>query len=113
MIAFYIALVAGTAIAIVYITLVLRAFLRLRRSVIDGTAASTASSTAEDSAEGYEQQGRNFGWKAGAGVVASTGLLALVSLTSWAWYILPFLGLGSSIAVIAAFLIDRKEAATS
>jgi hypothetical protein len=109
MIAFYIALAAGIAIAIVYITLVLRTFLRLRRSVIDGTAASNA----EGSAEGYEQQGRNFGWKAGAGVVASTGLLTLVSLTGWAWYILPFLGLGSSVAVIAAFLIDGKETATS
>ena len=108
MTAFYIALVVGIAVAVVYVTLVLQTFLRLRRSVINGTAGPVSS----DAPDTYERQGRNFGWKAGAGVVVSTGLLGLVSLTGNAWYVLPFLGLGSSIAVIIAFLIDKREAPT-
>jgi hypothetical protein len=43
-------------------------------------------------------------------VVVSTGLLALISVWSPAWYLLPFLSIGSAVAVVLAFLRDRESA---
>jgi len=125
MIAFYIALTVGSVVAVTYITLVLSAFFRVRRSLAsaqpdladadtsNGAGAQRGHTAADgDTPDVYQQQGRNFAWKAGGGVVVSTGLLAAISLTPSAWYILPFLGIGSSLAVITAFLVDRRRERT-
>jgi hypothetical protein len=112
MVAFYIALIIGIAVAAGYLGLVLDAFLRARREFIANAAptGTAASDHDPDRPEVYERQGRNFSWMAGGGVVASTSLLVLASVTPDAWYVLPFLGIGSAIAVIVAFLIDRRTA---
>ena len=109
MAAFYIALAIGIVVAIGYLALVFDAFRRSRREFITGVPARDD----EDRPEVYERQGRNFSWMAGGGVIVSTTLLVLVSVTPGAWYILPFLGIGSAIAVIVAFLIDRRKAPAS
>ncbi|HKY58496.1 MAG TPA: hypothetical protein VJL80_10685 [Aeromicrobium sp.] len=103
MIAFYIALVLGGVIAAAYIALGYAEFQRARKSY---------DQTAVTSEEDLDAQGQGFTWIALGGVVASTTLLVLISHTSWAWYILPFLSLGSALAVVAAFVVDREEAET-
>jgi hypothetical protein len=98
---FTIALVAGLAVAVAYVLLAGREFRRLR--------AEVAAGTAPDPVDTYDRQGRYFGVKAAAGVVCSTLVLVGVSVTPAAWYLLPFLAIGSSIAVIVAFLVDRRR----
>jgi hypothetical protein len=111
---FYIALIIGAGVAVIYLWLVIAEFRRVRREfTAGGTGAALAAVRDEDRPEVYERQGRNFSWMAGGGVVISTSLLALASVTASAWYVLPFLAIGSAIAVILAFLVDRREAATA
>ena len=104
MTAFYITLVLGSVIAVAYIALGYAEFQRARRSY--GATAETVSD------DNLDAQGRGFTWVALGGVVVSTTLLVLISHTSWAWYILPFLSLGSALAVVTAFVVDREEAET-
>jgi hypothetical protein len=100
---FLLALVIGLATAAVYVTLAVQAFLRVRREILAGVDQHAES--APESDRGY----RHFGWKAAGGVVASTLLLVLVSTNGLTWYLLPLLAIGSSIAVIIAFLLDRPR----
>jgi hypothetical protein len=102
MTAFYIALVLGGVIAAAYIVLGYAEFQRARKTY--GEAAETVSD------DDLDAQGRGFTWVALGGVVVSTTLLVLISHTSWAWYVLPFLSLGSALAVVTAFVVDREEA---
>lgn len=102
MTAFFIALVLGTLVAIAYLTLGYEEFRRARRTY--DASAETASD------DDLDAQGRGFTWVALGGVIASTTLLVLISHTSWAWYILPFLSIGSALAVVVAFLVDRDRA---
>ena len=104
MTAFYIALVLGAVISVAYVGLGYAEFQRARRTY----GASTVTAGDDD----LDAQGRGFTWVALGGVVVSTTLLVLISHTSWAWYILPFLSLGSALAVVAAFVVDREEAET-
>jgi hypothetical protein len=102
MVAFSIALVAGGIVAIAYVTLGYKEFQRARRNY--GAAAETASDLELDA------QGIGFTWVALAGVVVSTTLLVLISTWGWAWYVLPFLSIGSALAVVFAFLVDWSDA---
>jgi hypothetical protein len=120
---FLLALVIGLATAAVYVTLAVQAFLRVRREILAGVDQHAES--APESDRGYRHFGwkaaggvvastlllgyRHFGWKAAGGVVASTLLLVLVSTNGLTWYLLPLLAIGSSIAVIIAFLLDRPR----
>lgn len=101
MVAFYIALVVGLVTAVVYVTLAVQAFARVRRSVLDGTAEIA------DPVDVYDGQSVGFAWKAGAGVVASTLVIVLISSGPGWWYLVPFLAIGTALAVIVAFLVDR------
>jgi hypothetical protein len=99
--AFYIALVVGTVIAAAYLTLGYQEFQRARRTYNDPAPA-------DDHTQVIAEQEGKFTWVALGGVVVSTGLLVLVSVSGSAWYILPFLSLGSALAVVVAFAVDRE-----
>jgi hypothetical protein len=101
MLAFDIALVVGLVTAVAYIALAARELTRVRRNVLAGTADTV------DAPDVYDGQAAGFAWKASAGVVASTLVIVLISAGSGWWYLVPFLAIGSSLAVIVAFLIDR------
>lgn len=103
MTAFYIALVIGTIIAVAYITLAYQELQRTRR-----TRDIVTDTTSEHD---FDEQGKGFTWVALGGVVISTTLLVLISHAAWAWYILPVLSLGSALAVVLAFLVDRESTA--
>lgn len=102
MTAFYIALVLGGLVAVTYIALGYEEFQRARRTYGEEVESATDGD--------LDAQGRGFTWVALGGVVVSTTLLVLISHTSWAWYVLPFLSIGSALAVVVAFLVDRDEA---
>ncbi len=101
MTAFYIALVLGAVIAVAYVTLGFREFQRIRRSYDEIEFAG-------DETDVFAQQEGKFAWVALGGVIVSTGLLVLASLFGEAWYIPPFLGLGTALAVVVAFVVDSE-----
>lgn len=107
MIAFWLALVVGVVIAVVYFALGVQAFLRVRKEVLALAAAGETSEldvTALDN-----EEGSTFTWKALGAVIASTTVIVLLGVNSLFWYIPPILAIGSAVAVIAAFLIDRRS----
>lgn len=90
MTAFVIALAVGAVVTAVYIALAVRDIRRLRAAGPD---------------LGGELGGSDgFTWKAGIGVALSVLLLVGISVSPAIWYVLPFLAIGSAIAVIVAFL---------
>jgi hypothetical protein len=102
----YAALIAGTVVTIVYLTVVLRGF---RKSKVE-MAAFGGAQLGEVQLVGenvFKDQEEGIVWKAAAGLVLSGVVLWLVTLNSVFWYVVPFLGLGTSTAVIAAFLLDK------
>lgn len=101
MAAFWIAAVLGALVAVVYLALALRSFLRVRRAVLAGRADELGDDAT------YARQGGDFTWKAGAGVVASITVISCLSLGGGWWYLVPFLAIGSAVAVVAAFLYDE------
>ena len=100
------ALVLGAGIVVAYLTLAARAFLRVRARALTGEYTAGAGTVVADRV--YEDQAAGFNWKAGLGVVASTAVIALISASGNFWYLPPLLAVGSSIAVIAAFLLDPE-----
>lgn len=106
MLAFVLVLAVGIVVAVVYLGLAARAFLRVRARVLAGEHASASTTVVADQV--YREQAAGFSWKAGLGVVASTAVIALISANGGFWYIAPLLAVGSSIAVVAAFLIDQE-----
>ena len=90
MTAFVIALAVGSVVGVVYIALAVRDIRRLR----------TAGAEPVGEVGGSD----GFTWKAGIGVALSVLLLVGISISQAVWYVLPFLAIGSSIAVIVAFL---------
>ena len=106
MLAFAVVLGAGIVVAVTYLALAARAFLRVRARALAGEYAAGAGTVVADRV--YEDQAAGFNWKAGLGVVASTAVIALISASGGFWYLPPLLAVGSSIAVIAAFLLDPE-----
>jgi hypothetical protein len=96
MTAFVIAVIVGVVVAVVYVAFAGVEIARVRAG---------GRSEVEDPSV-YEGQGRGFTLKASLGALASVLLLVGVSVAPGFWYVLPFLAIGSSIAVIVAFATD-------
>jgi uncharacterized ion transporter superfamily protein YfcC len=107
MIAFWIAVVVGIVVAVAYIALGVQAFARVRRDVLALAASGEQSELVTD---GLDDDGRTFTWKALAAVVVSTAVIALLGVNYLFWYVPAILAVGSAIAVVSAFLIDRRSA---
>ena len=101
MTAFWIALAVGLVVAAVYITLALRTFLTVRRSVLAGEAI-------ERPGDALVADEGGFTYKALGAGAASLLVIVLVSVDGAFWYLPPALAIGSSIAVITAFILDRR-----
>lgn len=107
MTAFWIAVAAGVVVAVAYIALGVQAFLRVRRDVL----AAAASGQIDDvKTDGLDESAGNFTPKAIAAVAASTAVIALLGVSGLFWYIPAVLAIGSAVAVVTAFLIDRRSA---
>lgn len=105
MIAFWIAVVCGVLISVVYLALGARSFLRVRRDVL----AAAEQGVVDDVVDFPADVHRGFVWKALGGVCASTLVIVLLGLNSIFWYLPIILALGTGLAVIVAFLIDSRS----
>ncbi|SDU46157.1 hypothetical protein [Gordonia westfalica] len=94
---FWIAVPVAIVIAVLYIAHMVTEFRHLRSGADSGVATEPVSAVG------------SFAVKAVVGVLASTSFLLLISYTSWGWYLLPVLSMGSAVAVIAAFRLDAKS----
>jgi hypothetical protein len=107
MIAFWIAVIVGVAVGVVYITLAVQAFAQVRTEVL---ASATTGASDELSGADVDDDG-GFTWKAIGAVIFSTLVIVLLGVSSVFWYLPAILAIGSSVAVIAAFVVDRRSAA--
>jgi predicted metal-binding membrane protein len=105
MIAFWIAVVIGVVVAVVYITLAVQAFIRVRAEVL----ASASTGAAVDLDAGEIDSDGSFTWKAVGAVIFSTLVIVLLGVSSVFWYLPAILAIGSSVAVITAFVVDRRS----
>jgi hypothetical protein len=108
MIAFWIAVAVGVVVAVAYIWLGVEAFLRVRRDVL---AIAASGQPADLDTVGLDDDGRTFTWKAVGAVVASTAVIALLGVSGLFWYLPVILAIGSAVAVVTAFAIDRRSSA--
>ena len=82
--------------------------------VVEGVAEFRHLRSGADPEPVHEVQAEDhvrFSLKALGGVVASFSCIVLLSLTPYAWYLMPALSLGSAVAVLAAFVVDRRARA--
>jgi hypothetical protein len=61
----------------------------------------------------FKEQEIGIIWKSAAGLILSGAILWLISINADVWYVVPFLGLGTSLAVILAFILDKDDLSTS
>jgi hypothetical protein len=107
MIAFWTAVVIGIGVGAAYLTLGVQAFFQVRR---DALAQAESGGVVEIDTTGLEDHNRSFTWKAAAAVVASTTVIVLLGVSPTFWYLPAILAIGSAIAVVTAFVIDRSAA---
>lgn len=105
MIAFWIAVVVGVVVGAAYITLGVQAFFRVRRDVL----ALAESGQPDDLSTDEIGDAGTFTWKALGAVAVSTAVIALLGVNSLFWYVPAVLAIGSAVAVVSAFLIDRRS----
>ncbi|MCK0173798.1 MULTISPECIES: hypothetical protein [Mycobacteriaceae] len=109
MTAFWIAVIVGSVVSVLYIGLGVQAFFRVRRDVL---ALAAAGETADLDTEALEaNDAGSFSWKALGAVVVSTSVIALLGVSPVFWYLPAILAIGSAVAVTVAFVIDRRSAA--
>jgi hypothetical protein len=107
MIAFWIAVIVGSVISVVYITLGVQAFFRVRKDVLALAASGETADLDTDALE--DNDAGSFSWKALGAVLTSTSVIALLGISPVFWYIPAILAVGSAVAVITAFLIDARS----
>lgn len=108
MTAFWIAVVVGSVVSVVYVTLGVQAFFRVRTDVLALAASGETADLETDALEANDAGA--FSWKALGAVVTSTSVIALLGVSPVFWYIPAILAVGSAVAVITAFLIDARSA---
>jgi hypothetical protein len=100
---FWIATVVAVVITFLFVREGVREFVHLR----DGRDRDV-----EVEVEVQAEDTGRFSLKALGGVVASFSCIVLISVTPYAWYLLPVLSLGSAVAVVVAFSVDRRARVT-
>lgn len=107
MLAFWIAVALGAVVSIAYLTLAWRSFKSVRGRVLAGIAEETPGDKV------FDDQKQGFNWKASGGVLASIAVISGLALGGGWWYLVPFLAIGSAIAVVVAFLYDETTGSGS
>lgn len=106
----YFALVTGIVVAIAYLVVIFHGFRKSKAEMAaHGGAQLGEVQIVGDSV--FDDQESGIIWKAAAGLILSGVVLWLVTLSPAVWYAVPFLGLGTSLAVIAAFQLDKDPEA--
>jgi uncharacterized membrane protein len=102
----YSALILGLIVAIAYLIVIYRGFGISKAEMAAHGGAQLGEVVLVDDRV-FKEQEVGVIWKASAGLVLSVIVLWLISASAAAWYAVPFLGLGTSVAVIVAFLLDK------
>ncbi|EKF25302.1 putative membrane protein [Mycolicibacterium hassiacum DSM 44199] len=108
MTAFWIVLAVGVIVTIAYVALAVESFVRIRRELLAPSATGEAAGDLEVAP--LDDEPVRFTWKALGALGASIAVIALLGVASPFWYIPAALAIGSAIAVVCAFLIDRRNA---
>jgi hypothetical protein len=111
MIAVIIALVLGAIVSVAYVWSLVGGVAQARREMSVHGGADLGEAQRIDQGV-LERQEVGLFWKSAAGVGLSILAIALIAVHPALWYVLPFLSLGTALAVVAAFAIDRVPAAT-
>ncbi|MDA4109274.1 hypothetical protein [Mycolicibacterium holsaticum] len=108
MVLFYIGAAIGAVLAVTYLTVATRSFLRIRRELLDSNHPVVADTVhGADTAEEVSMV-PGFSWKASLAVATSFIVLVVASYTGLFWYVLAFSGLGTAAAVIVAFVLELR-----
>ena len=105
----YLALVLGVVVTVAYLAVIYRGFAKSKAEMAaHGGAQLGEVQLVEDRV--FKEQEVGIFWKAATGLVLSIVILWLISVNASIWYAVPFLGLGTSLAVIVAFILDKDPA---
>lgn len=105
----YLALGTGIAVAIAYLAVIYRGFGKSKAEMAAHGGAQLGEVTLTEDRV-FKEQESGIVWKSAAGLILSGVVLWLVSISAGVWYAVPFLGLGTSLAVILAFILDKDDA---
>jgi hypothetical protein len=105
----YLALGAGILLTIAYLAVIYRGFGKSKAEMAAYGGAQLGEVTLTDDRV-FKDQEIGIIWKSAAGLVLSSAILWLISVNANIWYVAPFLGLGTSLAVIFAFILDKEDA---
>jgi hypothetical protein len=102
---FYIGAAIGLVLAVIYLIVGTKSFLRIRRELASNNGIATEE--AIDASEVALVPG--FTWKATLAVLTSFVLLIVASYSGVFWYVLALSGLGTAAAVIVAFVLELRN----
>jgi hypothetical protein len=105
----YFALGAGIVVAIAYLAVIYRGFGKSKAEMATYGGAQLGEITLTEDRV-FKDQEIGIIWKSAAGLILSGVILWLISINADFWYVVPFLGLGTSLAVILAFILDSEDA---
>jgi len=101
---FYIGATVGLVLAVIYLIVGAKSFLRIRREL-----ASNNDIAIEEEIDASEVAlVPGFTWKATLAVLTSFVLLIAASYSGVFWYVLALSGLGTAAAVIIAFVLELR-----
>jgi hypothetical protein len=101
----YIGATVGLVLAVAYVIVGAKSFLRIRREL-----AHTSDIALEDEIDAADVAlVPGFTWKATLAVLVSFVLLVVASYSGVFWYVLALSGLGTAAAVIAAFVLELRS----
>jgi hypothetical protein len=102
---FYAGAAIGSLLAVVYLVVGAKSFLRIRREL--ATTSDIAIAEELDASDVALVPG--FTWKATLAVLTSFVLLIIASYSGAFWYVLALSGLGTAGAVIVAFVLELRN----
>jgi hypothetical protein len=103
------ATIIALVVSVVYVGSVWASFRQVRsdkKTEGEGHAPAAQSSHADNG-----QNESSFSWKALISIVLSSTILYLAGKSAALWHYIPFIAIGSAIAVIVAFSIDLRKKA--
>ena len=99
-------------VAIAYLTVIYRGFGKSKAEMAAYGGAQLGEVTLTDD-QVFKEQEVGIIWKSALGLILSGAILWLITVNANIWYAVPFLGLGTSLAVILAFILDKDDVLTS
>jgi len=115
-----IASIFAVIVSLVYLGCIWKSFREVSRVLQEAEAgggsaqpaasiSATASSASNAAAFSAPETESWFSWKALISIVASSAILFIAGRSAFFWNLIPFVAIGSAVAVIVAFSIDFRK----